>query len=790
MARGKLFQAAGQLSGKWAAKGTGVLVPSDNLGKNLVIIPGVNGVLGKAIRNGLVGQDDNILIVGGTRRELSKEQKQENAEYQGKYSLEQIDYSSDGIAKALHRLAGKKSDIDSVTWINTVGGGHPEDGRDFEDLNVKPVQAACDGLRKFREETGKHISMIHLSSHTTAITPEGVDSGYTDSRHKAEKVVKDSGIQGEILRLGIVVGSGSTREEGGKKIIVYNTNYEFSPENLANSSIAATLGSHDMPVQYVHSSDIAEASLSLIKRGFQGKMSTTNAVSDDMTTQGELYAFHAQKQGKSGASAVIPLPAVSAIVDATGGVGRLTPYAVGMAASDSASTILGNDKRFMSPDRFTEILGKKPTTLSDIFQEDSLRVDFPPSSIPKLLKKVMEIHSSPEKMQQAQDAITNHGGVYNFALAALDAGTSIVASEYKKPDIPLGSKDERRADLEEMRRRDQSYDDKMPTIDVPYKKDIALNKMGKKALEAEGRSETVFLGKHNKPIKMKEPEEAIEKMPPSRKGTVVVLGGKSQLGKAVVKKFMSEGYNVVITTRGKKSSINEGARYHEIGGIDLENSETGKKQFWDEVFTDIESHQGKIKCVVNCAGEALAKSEESLSNINRRPVKPMLDAAVEKGIQQFTYISTKGAAVEESFEEGGYSLTKRQAELDILNTKDTRDTNTTIIRPDLLISANNPGHFGGPQIMSGSSIKFTAGSTAENAGNTLLKPVSTHDVAEAIFNITDKSLKTPEVVTASGPEEYSYSDLLNLFKDRYRDEKFVVGLQVPVDAVAFCSGST
>lgn len=679
MGRQKLLNQAARATSNWIQKSSGVMVPAGRQGNHVAIITGIGGVLGREFRNTFVSDSDNLYVVGGTRRPLTEEQKRENERYQGDYRLEQMDYTPDGIAKTLHALSEQIGDVDHITWINTIGGGHPDEksGESYEDLNLKPVEAACEGLKKFRETTGKHVSMIHLSSHTVAVTPEGVDPGYTDSRIKAEEAVQKSGVQGHILRLGVVINSGELTDKG----MVYNTNYEFSPENLANSPIAATLGQHDMPMQYVHAADVAKASLNLVKEGFQGQMGVTNAVAG-VSTQGEVYDFHAKKMGKSGEAAEVPLP----IVD--------------------------------------------------------------------------------------------------LAINLLHMSSAIVTSKYKKPEVPLGEDSEFRKELKERRVRDQSYDDKIPTIDAPGKKEVARSRLGRKNIETETPNQdstTVYM---SNPVARKDSgvEAKEQESLPSRKGTIVVIGGKSQLGSSVVKKFMTEGYNIVSTTRKPKSSINEGSRYHEVGGIDLENPETGNQEFWEEVFDDIEKHQGKIKAVVNCAGEALGQNEDSLYNINKRPVKPMLDAAVKKGIKQFTYISTKGAGVEESFEEGNYSKTKRDAELDILNAGDTGDTNTTIIRPDLLISGNNPGHFGGPQIMSSSPIKFMAGASAEKAGNTRLSPVSTHDVSDLIYNVVDQDKKTPEVLTASGPQEFSYSDLLNFFKN-FRGDKFLVGLQVPADAV-------
>ena len=781
MGRQKLLNQAARATSNWIQKSSGVMVPAGRQGNHVAIITGIGGVLGREFRNTFVSDSDNLYVVGGTRRPLTEEQKRENERYQGDYRLEQMDYTPDGIAKTLHALSEQIGDVDHITWINTIGGGHPDEksGESYEDLNLKPVEAACEGLKKFRETTGKHVSMIHLSSHTVAVTPEGVDPGYTDSRIKAEEAVQKSGVQGHILRLGVVINSGELTDKG----MVYNTNYEFSPENLANSPIAATLGQHDMPMQYVHAADVAKASLNLVKEGFQGQMGVTNAVAG-VSTQGEVYDFHAKKMGKSGEAAEVPLPIVDLAVGITGGMGRLTPYATAMAASDGASLAMGNEKRFMNPEPFRKLLGgDKPTTLSDVFQGTEV-VHFPPDSIPKFAAKVMSASMDPNKMQKAIDEIRDHGGVYNLAINLLHMSSAIVTSKYKKPEVPLGEDSEFRKELKERRVRDQSYDDKIPTIDAPGKKEVARSRLGRKNIETETPhqdSTTVYM---SNPVARKDSEvEAKEQESlPSRKGTIVVIGGKSQLGSSVVKKFMTEGYNIVSTTRKPKSSINEGSRYHEVGGIDLENPETGNQEFWEEVFDDIEKHQGKIKAVVNCAGEALGQNEDSLYNINKRPVKPMLDAAVKKGIKQFTYISTKGAGVEESFEEGNYSKTKRDAELDILNAGDTGDTNTTIIRPDLLISGNNPGHFGGPQIMSSSPIKFMAGASAEKAGNTRLSPVSTHDVSDLIYNVVDQDKKTPEVLTASGPQEFSYSDLLNFFKN-FRGDKFLVGLQVPADAV-------
>lgn len=288
------------------------------------------------------------------------------------------------------------------------------------------------------------------------------------------------------------------------------------------------------------------------------------------------------------------------------------------------------------------------------------------------------------------------------------------------------------------------------------------------------------------------PPEVEEALDPSKNLTVVIIGGRSQLGETTRRRFLAAGWNVVCTTQGRANRKFDERDFHLIGDVNLSEKSAWTTGYWNHLFQDITTKHGVIHTIVNCAGVAInnPKSNISMEDINTRPVKPMLEAAFEMKIPRYTFVSSQAAAFEEVRHPGSYSLSKYQAEEDIKTiVRDSGEKNTevTIIRPDIIISADNPGHFGSPQTMSTLPVKITVGYDARNAGQTTLFPVSSFDVADAIVNISEHNVKTPEIINATGPEAITISALLDMFR-KLQKKKFLVEFKLPTDAVSHVAG--
>ncbi len=278
---------------------------------------------------------------------------------------------------------------------------------------------------------------------------------------------------------------------------------------------------------------------------------------------------------------------------------------------------------------------------------------------------------------------------------------------------------------------------------------------------------------------------------PDQRNSVVIIGGRSQVGETLRRRYLASGWNVICTTQGKANHKLNDKGFHLEGGVDIGDESAQTKEYWNNLLKKIESKHGPIHTVVNCAGIAIndPKASYSMDDINRKPVKPMLEACIDSGVKRFTFISTQAAKYSDTRTTRSYSKSKYDAEQDIIKvmqeakiSKKDINTEATIIRPDLIISADNPGHFGSPQRMSTLPFKVTVGYDPRKAGNTILQPVSAYDVADAVINISEHNIPTPEPIDACGPEIYTVGGLLQFFKER-QNRPYLFGIKVPTDAL-------
>jgi nucleoside-diphosphate-sugar epimerase len=277
----------------------------------------------------------------------------------------------------------------------------------------------------------------------------------------------------------------------------------------------------------------------------------------------------------------------------------------------------------------------------------------------------------------------------------------------------------------------------------------------------------------------------------SEKGrkTVVIIGGRSQVGETLRRRFLASGWNVVCTTQGTTSHKLDDRGFHMEGNVNVGDEKAWTSQYWETLFTKIQAEQGPIHTVVNCAGISIndPKTGYKMDDVNRKPVAPMLEACIGLGINRYTFISTQAAKYPEARKPGSYSKSKYDAEQDIVKVMASQignKTQTTILRPDLIISADNPGHFGSPQRMSTIPlVKLTVGQDPRKAGSTILQPVAAYDVADAVVNISDYNKYTPEPIDACGPDARSIEDLMSFFKTG-QHKTFTIGIKIPIAAIS------
>jgi nucleoside-diphosphate-sugar epimerase len=276
--------------------------------------------------------------------------------------------------------------------------------------------------------------------------------------------------------------------------------------------------------------------------------------------------------------------------------------------------------------------------------------------------------------------------------------------------------------------------------------------------------------------------------PEKQKKTVVIIGGRSQVGETLRRRYLASGWNVVCTTQGSTSHKLDDRGFHMEGDVNLGDEKAWTQKYWKKLFTKINTEQGPIHTVVNCAGISIndPNTGYKMDDVNRKPVAPMLEACIALGIDRYTFISTQAAKYPEARKPASYSKSKYDAEQDmikIMASRSSSKTQTTILRPDLIISADNPGHFGSPQRMSTIPfIKLTVGHDPRKAGSTILQPAAAYDVADAVVNISDYNIHTPGPIDACGPEAHSIEDLMSFFKAR-QHKRFVMGVKIPTAAV-------
>jgi nucleoside-diphosphate-sugar epimerase len=277
--------------------------------------------------------------------------------------------------------------------------------------------------------------------------------------------------------------------------------------------------------------------------------------------------------------------------------------------------------------------------------------------------------------------------------------------------------------------------------------------------------------------------------PEKQRKTVVIIGGRSQVGETLRRRYLASGWNVVCTTQGTTSHKLDDRGFHMEGDVNLGDEKAWTQRYWEKLFKKINAQQGPIHTVVNCAGISIhdPKTGYRMDDVNRKPVAPMLEACIVLGIERYTFISTQAAKYPEARKPSSYSKSKYDAEQDMANVMTSHGniaTQTTILRPDLIISADNPGHFGSPQRMSTVPfIKLTVGHDPRKAGSTILQPAAAYDVADAVVNISEHNIHTPEPIDACGPEAHSIEDLMSFFKTR-QHKHFVIGVKMPTAAIA------
>jgi|GEM_PF-6744584 len=300
------------------------------------------------------------------------------------------------------------------------------------------------------------------------------------------------------------------------------------------------------------------------------------------------------------------------------------------------------------------------------------------------------------------------------------------------------------------------------------------------------RSANSYVRQEVRPRSFSQTTKALSPIESPGRKTVLIIGGRSQLGEALRARFLAAEWDVVCTTQGKANHKFDDKGFHLHGGVDIGKKEAQTKEYWNKLFSEVSGKYGPIHTVVNCAGISIndPNAGYSMDDVNAKPVKPMLEAAIDREIPRFTQISTQAVKYKKVRKSGTYAGSKWLAEKNIKETTriGTKGTKVTIVRPDLIISSNNPGHFGGPQRMSGPPFKFTAGKDPKNAGKTILQLVSAYDVSDAIVNISEGNLNTPQPIDMCGPEMHTIGGLQNLFKERRR-ERYIVGLKLPTSAL-------
>lgn len=264
---------------------------------------------------------------------------------------------------------------DRILVVNAIGSATPKyrDGETLESINETPALAFASGLLETPLK-GKKITFVNISSIAPSylhIADQLSHERYNYARvrervdEQLEKLFKGAvSLQNESfnfvsLRPGFVFTALDNQN-------CVDTQYAYSPEQLANMCVPSILGSGEQITQPVYIEDIVQAVFNATEIDWMNKYKsiTINAVGSQKVTQKEMLDFFAELVGKKILLTFSVSYKFGNALAVFAPKGRLAPYAVAML-EDIERT---KDNGFCEGD-FRLLLKKEPQKMRDVYKK-------------------------------------------------------------------------------------------------------------------------------------------------------------------------------------------------------------------------------------------------------------------------------------------------------------------------------------------------------------------------------------------------------------------------------------
>lgn len=263
-------------------------------------------------------------------------------------------------------------EANNILVVNAIANATPSyvDGETFECCNETPVLAFANGLISNCLK-GKTITFVNISSIAPAylsLTDRPWDKRYVYARLRDridldlinlfKKHVEKQNVTFRFvsLRPGFVF---TTPKKKGDSHWV-NTEYAYSPEQLASMCVPCVLGTGTQRTRPVYSEDIAKAIFNITKTNIDG---IVDAVGPEVMTQNEMITFFNELIGRKSFSPFsIPYEFAKSIA-AFAPKGRLAPYSV--AILEDLEKHASHD---VAMDKFESLLGERPKSMRDVYK--------------------------------------------------------------------------------------------------------------------------------------------------------------------------------------------------------------------------------------------------------------------------------------------------------------------------------------------------------------------------------------------------------------------------------------
>ena len=175
-----------------------------------------------------------------------------------------------------------------------------------------------------------------------------------------------------------------------------------------------------------------------------------------------------------------------------------------------------------------------------------------------------------------------------------------------------------------------------------------------------------------------------------------------------------------------------------------------------------------VDVVIHLVAVIRQSKKATFESINRWGTENVVAAAVEAGVKQFIYISAIGAVDNPSY---GYLYSKWRAEQAVINS----GLPHTIIRPSI--------QFGkGDEFINSLAGLIRALPIVPIFGprRSRYQPVAVVDVARCIAASVDNEELKDKVIEIGGPDQISYSDMVDIIVDTYQIRRLKLHIPMPI----------